>query len=252
MTQLIKLGKVGGQPVSDQEFEMLAKRLQDGEFSVEFIDLRHPPRRGTDWNALLEKEERGRIQGKDVVYLRGLRRLAELAGILHSSCVISAPAATLVQAVYSITFDDGTTWVGTGDCTPKNSQEPYVNFPTSIAESRAEARAIKKALGIHILAAEEIGFESLEASPSKSIDQSIVRAIESLCTSKGIDAIEVVEAVVADKDRAIKISELNQLTLTEGQAAMAWLNEQSVRKAKATAASARADRKKELSEKLGG
>jgi hypothetical protein len=251
MIQLFKLGKVGGDPASDADFEALARLLQQEDLTVEFIDMKHPPRRGTNWDALLEKEERGRIKGKDVVYLRGLRRLAEKAGILSSTCVIMTPDPKLVQAVYHATFDDGTTWVGTGDCSPKNSEEPYVNFPTSIAESRAEARCLKKALGISTLAAEEIGFESLEASPSKSVDQSIIKAIESLCASKSIDAIEAIEAVVTDKDRAIKISELNQLTAAEGQAAMAWLNEQSARKPKPTAASTRADRKKELEGKLG-
>lgn len=209
-------------------------------------------RRGTDWDSKLTKDERGRMQGKDVVYLRGLRRLAELAGITVSQCVVLTPDPKLVQAVYSVSFDDGTTWVGTGDCNTKNTPEPFVNYPTAVAESRAEARALKKALGIYLLAAEEIGFESLEAAPTKSIDASIVKAIETLCGSKGIDPVEVVEAVVTDKDRAMNISELGHLTSAEGQAAMAWLNEQSARKAKPTAASARADRKKELEGKLGG
>lgn len=211
----------------------------------------HEPRRGTNWESKLISGERGRMQGKDVVFLKGLRRLAELAGITVSSCQILTPDPKLVQAVYSASFDDGTTWVGTGDCTTKNCPEPYVNFPTAIAESRAEARCLRKALSIAVLAAEEIGFEALEASPTKGVDQSIVKAIESLCTSKGIDPVEVVEAVVPDKDRAMNISELSHLTASEGQAAMAWLNEQSVRKPKPTAADTRSSRKKELEQKLG-
>jgi hypothetical protein len=213
----------------------------------------HEPRRGTDWESKLNKDERGRMQGKEVIYLRGLRRLADLAGITVSTCVVLTPDPKLVQAVYSVSFDDGTTWVGTGDCNKANTPEPFVNYPTAIAESRAEARAIKKALGIYnTLAAEEIGFEALEAAPTKTIDASIVKAIETLCGSKGIDPVEVVEAVVKDKDRAMNIAELVHLTSAEGQAAMAWLNEQSARKAKPTAATTRADRKKELEGKLGG
>lgn len=216
------------------------------------------PRRGTDWYAELESSEKGvKRDGGDeleVVYLRGLQRLAEEAGIRRSGVVLSyAPGSKMpiVQAVYTAEFDDGTEWVGAADCNFNNTDGRFRNYPTAVAESRAEARCLRKALGIRVLSSEEVGlnesFGELEADPSKPIGDSIVRAIESLCDTRGVQLIQVVEQVVQDQERALKISELKHLTVEEGQAAMAWLNALPV---KAKGGSKRNARKKELEEKL--
>ena len=120
-------------------------------------------------------------------------------------------------------------FVGTADCNSKNVSGKFASYPTAVAESRAEARCLRKALGIRMLSSEEIGFRegagAIEASPKGKVGSSVVKAIEKLCTERGVDAVQVLEKVV-DGDRASTIFELSELTTAEGQSAMAWLNEQ--------------------------
>jgi hypothetical protein len=161
----------------------------------------------------------------------------------------------IVQAVYTATFDDGTQWVGAADCNINNTDAKFRNYPTAVAESRAEARCLRKALSIRILSSEEVGmsepFSELQASPTGGIDDAVIEAITSLCDSRNVDQATAIEAVVKP-NRAAQIFELKHLTSAEGQRIMAWLNEQSVSKKvnKKTAAEQREDRKKELQEEL--
>jgi len=190
----------------------------------------------TNWCDELEAGDKAtRKEGNEemeVVLLAGLQRLARSAGIIYQECVIQTPAPTMVQAIYSTVFktEDGEVkFVGTADCNKNNTSGKFLNYPTAVAESRAEARCLRKALGIRMLSSEEIGFRegagAIEASPKGKVGSSVVKAIEKLCTERGVDAVQVLEKVL-DDDRAATIMELSELTTAEGQKAMAWLNEQ--------------------------
>jgi len=210
----------------------------------------------TDWNQELEPEDKAtRHENGDeleVVLLAGLQRLAREAGIIKQACVVQTPAPTMVQAIFSSTFDTergSVTFVGTADCTAKNTQGKYAQYPTAVAESRAEARSLRKALGIRMLSSEEIGFRegvgALESDPSGKASSQQVAAIETLCESRGIDVVTALAKVLPD-DRANVIFELTELTLSEAQSMMSWLNEQ-----KPSAKAARDARKAELKSKKG-
>lgn len=224
------------------------------------MNMEQKPRRGTVWENELREDERAiRRDGDEeinVVLLAGLQRLAELAGVVHSSVQILTPSDSLVQAIYSVQFSDGTTWTGTADCNAKNTKGKFLNYPTAVAESRAEARCLRKALGIRMLSSEEIGlregFGSIEASPTGKADSQLVAAITKLCETKGVDQAAVVEAVVEDKQRASSMFELSELTTPEAQRAMAWLNEQTPKKKQLSAKDQRDARKAELQAKQEG
>jgi len=212
----------------------------------------------TDWELELKPEETGLRKERDVeikvVYLAGLQRLARMAGITRQECVIQTPAPTMVQAIFSISFELSggkfTTFVGTADCNTKNTSGKFANYPTAVAESRAEARCLRKALGIRILSNEEIGFTeglaSIEASPVGLAEPQIIAALEHLCGMRGIEPVRVLEEVIQDKARAASIFELSELTVTEAQAAIAWLNEQKPSVKTLSAKEERDVRKKEL------
>jgi hypothetical protein len=193
-------------------------------------------RKDTDWETELASDEVGdrKEKGKtmQVVLRRGLQRLANEAGITKSKCQIMTPSPKLVQCVYTSVFDDGTEWDGAADCGPANCTEPFVNFPTAVAESRAEARSLRKALGIRMLSAEEVGFAetSLDASPDKPVESSVVAAIERLCEERGVEKVDIINKVVKDKSRANSIFELKQFTTAEGSSAMSYLNALPVKK----------------------
>ena len=110
----------------------------------------------TDWNnELQDGDVVTRKEGGDsleVVLLAGLQRMARLAGIIRQECVIQAPSDTMVQAIYSATFElpkgenemqgQYITFVGTADCNAKNTKGKFLGYPTAVAESRAEARCL--------------------------------------------------------------------------------------------------------------
>ena len=213
----------------------------------------------TDWCAELEAGDKAtRREGNEeleVVLLAGLQRLARVAGIVKQACVLQTHEGknTLVQAIFTSVFttDDGLVeFVGTADCNAKNLSGKFAAYPTAVAESRAEARCLRKALGIRMLSSEEIGFRegtgAIEASPKGKAASSVIKAIEKLCEDRGVDPVQVFEKVL-DTDRAANIFELSELTVDEAQKAMGWLNDQKPKKV----ASKRAARKKELEAKTG-
>lgn len=216
----------------------------------------------TNWESLLEPHEKAmRREGEDeipVVLLKGLQRLARLAGVIDQDVTIQTPSDKMVQAIYRVTFLVGenkyVSFVGAADCNAGNTKGVFATYPTAVAESRAEARCLRKALGITTLSAEEVGFRenigSLEASPTGKADKQLVVAIEKLCESRGIDQARVLEEVITDKTRAASIFELSELTVTEAQAAMSWLNEQ--KPVKPSTKDARDARKAELQAKASG
>lgn len=218
----------------------------------------------TDWEKELEEDEiitrHENGETLEVVPLAALQRLARKAGIIGQRCQILTPSQSMVQAIFTSVFrlfDEAreeyisVEFVGTGDCNKNNTQGVFSNYPTSVAESRAEARSLRKALGIRILSSEEVGFRegvgSLEASPSAKASGSLIAAIEKLCETRGVDAVAALNAVLED-ERASQIYELSELKTNEAQAVMTWLNEQ---KPKAASKSKRSARKAELEAKQG-
>lgn len=211
----------------------------------------------TDWNSELQDGDVvTRKEGGDsleVVLLAGLQRLARSAGIVRQECRIQTPSETMVQAIYTAVFqtEDGIVeFVGTADCNAKNTKGKFLGYPTAVAESRAEARCLRKALGISILSSEEVGFRegagALEASPNAKAAGSMIAAIEKLCESRSVELVQVLEEVL-NETRAASIFELSELTTDEAQRAMSWLNGQ--KPAAKAATSKRAARKAELEAK---
>ena len=216
----------------------------------------------TDWNAELQPGDTAvrRESGEElqVVFLAALQRMARMGGIVRQDLKILTPSDSIVQAIFTSVFkrDDGSEvqFVGSADCSARNTSGRFIDYPTAVAESRAEARCLRKALGIKMLSSEEVGLRenlgTLEASPSAKADSQILAAIEKLCETRNIPVIQVIEEVT-DKQRSSTIFELSQLTTIEAQKALAWLNEQNPAKKPApSTVDKRAARKAELTNKL--
>jgi hypothetical protein len=194
-------------------------------------------REGTDWEAELEDGDTvvNRESGKPCVLLRALQRLGQRAGLTESGPIllqhVPQGAFGVFQCIYEVKFNDGTTWRAAADCNKNSVEGKFGNYPTAVAESRAEARALRKALGISMLAAEEIDLNAgSEVKPTQKISSSIVSAIERLIERHGLDTLGVVETVLPD--RADEINALNDLTVAEGQSLMSHLNNLPAKKAK--------------------
>jgi hypothetical protein len=184
----------------------------------------------TDWASKLEKGEMAVFNDKTVVLLEGLRRLAREAGLVKSGCAFSHIAIGdmgVFQCIYTVEFDDGSIWVGAGDANAQSVSPPFDAYPTAVAESRAESRCLKKALGIAMLSAEEVGFSNnagFEVKNTDKIDRSVVRAIEQKAERAGIELVQIIENAVKDSSRAQSIFMLDQLTCEEGTNALEYLN----------------------------
>jgi len=195
-------------------------------------------RRVTNWEDKLTEEDlvRNEDTGRSCVVLRALQRLALEAGLIESGPVdllyVPAGGMGVFQCIYEVKFEDGTTWRGAGDANKANTNEKFFAYPTAVAESRAEARALKKALGITMLAAEEIDMTAgMEVRPNQKISSNVVAAIESLIERHKLDTLDVITDVLPD--RADVVNTLNDLTTEEGQKVMAHLNDLPAKKKKA-------------------
>jgi hypothetical protein len=108
----------------------------------------------TNWEQELNDDEIiENSDGRRIVLLRGLQRLSRLAGIIQSypkslSHVAGPDGKGVIQCIYMTAWDDNTIFGATADANRLNLNPDFVGYPTTIAESRAEGRALRKALGI--------------------------------------------------------------------------------------------------------
>lgn len=181
----------------------------------------------TNWEQELQEGDTfiDRSSGQKVISLKVLRRKAREAGLVESQPFIQHAVGPtgkgLIQCIYQLKFDDGTRWAAAADVSQANCNEaPYCDYPTAMAESRAESRAIKKALGIEILAADEVRGRK---ESGDHIDSQVLRVIQQLLETKKVAPIVAIQSCLS-KDRQDHINSLEDLTVTEGHQIMEWLN----------------------------
>ncbi len=192
-------------------------------------------RKDTNWEEKLTESEKINDNGKTMVFLKGLQRLAEEAGLCKSSCVqqhVPIGDFGVFQAIYTVEFDDGSIYVGTADCNKQNTGDPFLNYPTAVAESRAESRALRKALNIRMLAYEEVGFDGANVinnvsklTSDQKADQQVIKAIESALSKKGLSGslLDILRNVLGS-DRCSNVVGLNDLTISEAQTILREVN----------------------------
>jgi len=202
---------------------------------VDFISVK--TRLGTDWKAefrpeeLVEKGDAGRC-----VRLRGLQRCANLCGLVKSFPVMTYiegrnGSPGIMQCVYHVIFNDGTHFAGAGDVNERNIDPKFAAYPTSVAESRAEARALRKALNItDMLAAEEVGSSEggstgqPETNVNGKIEPQQVAAINAIIDQLKLPIANVLNEVLPSA-RAKSVFSLDELTVAEAVSILRNLNE---------------------------
>lgn len=115
----------------------------------------------------------------------GLRRVAEL---LLGRIVISRPTQVFpptegdtigrATVIWEVVFEDGSVFSDVADCWEGNTDDTFCVFNTATAATRAEGRALRKALRLKTVAAEEM---------TKKNTASIVRSISQ---TKAMEATE--------------------------------------------------------------
>jgi len=127
------------------------------------IAIEMPPIGSVDWNdkvmSLFEEDEL--VDGRPVVH--GLKRVAEL---LFGEIVLSGPVQVFppqtdahvgrATVVYRVRFDSGREFSEVADCWEQNTDDAFCAFATATASTRALGRALRQALRIRTVAAEEM------------------------------------------------------------------------------------------------
>ena len=184
-----------------------------------------------------ELEDNKYKPGEKCPKVDGLRRVAELllGDLLESNIQIITHAnqGNFVTAHCELVFDvDGQQkkYSEVGDCNIEATNAPYNLFPSSIASTRAEGRALRKALKLRkTVAAEEVnlGNDNEAASPNINLEQkyendapinnALINAIDLICKRKGVNG----DSFVAME---IPSGKLNEATFGQGKEMMVKLN----------------------------
>ena len=136
----------------------------------------------SEWNDYVMSlfEENEMIESRPLA--AGLRRVSELVlgKIIESGPVQVFPPKDdngigRATVVWKVEFDDGTMFSDVADCWEGNTDDTYCAYAVATAATRAESRALRKALRLRTVAAEEV---------TKKNTANIVRGISQ---SKGID-----------------------------------------------------------------
>jgi hypothetical protein len=146
-------------------------------------DAPHPL--SPEWNDYVMKlfTESEMIDGNPLVH--GLRRVSEL---LLGQIVFSGPTQVFpvqrddhhgrATVIFTVEFSNGIRYSEVADCWEGNTDDAFCAYAVAIASTRAEARALRKALKIRAVAAEEL---------TKKDTAKIVRDISSTKTSSDGD-----------------------------------------------------------------
>jgi hypothetical protein len=172
----------------------------------------------------LERGEYLEKEGDKLPRLRGLQRLAHQnrGGVRYvGSRIINTPARDnpIASVTVEYGFHDGSTFCGSADATTKAHKEPYSLHLVAVAESKAEARALRRAFNISVVAAEEIGSAPIAGNADGPIEDVQIQGIRKVGSRKGLETDGLIlNAIKSDA------SSLNLLTQQEGREAMKALN----------------------------
>jgi len=134
----------------------------------------------------------------------GLRRVTKL---LIGEVLVSTPkvekspteqdrSSTVSYTLILQRYDGKTVeFGGAADCSPDNTDATYAKHTVSVAETKAEARAFRKALGLKkIIAAEEASMEAPESWQEETINDMQLLLIDKKCKESDINVIKFMKS----------------------------------------------------------
>jgi hypothetical protein len=199
-----------------------------------------------DYMQEIDKEDRAEENGREYPYLRGLKKLAHAhrGGIQAvRSQIVKVPSVGLSGdskaekpdciAAVTVTYEfkDGTTFEGSADASYLAHTKPYNYHLVAIAESKAEARAIRRAFNISEVAKEEMGHSPDAERAAKEEEREEAEKMKGPITDVQIQGIKriakrkkLLQADVLAKVCKEEKSSISDLTYEEGLAALKFVN----------------------------
>jgi len=177
----------------------------------------------TDYLDQLKKGEFLEKEGRKLPRLCGLQRLAHenRGGVLsvHSDIKNTPHRENPIAAVtVQYSFKDGTTFSGSADATTAAHDKPYSLHLVAVAESKAEARALRRAFNISAVSAEEIGSAPIAGTDNGPIEDTQISGIKVMGKRKGLNVQEMLDLINSD------VGSLDELTAPQGRELMKKLN----------------------------
>jgi len=198
------------------------KAIQNSEKEqTEETEINVPVLGSKEWNDYVLSQLAGDEKQDDAPTVDGLRRVAQqLLGPIISSVTTNLLMNERATAVaYEVEFlwqyedarqGQNVSFGGVADVTDENSTHPYSQYRAALAETRAEGRALKKALGLKkIMTAEEtnpeltINTKDLISGVQlatinnlcKKQDINVKNFVEYFCLNNGVDVPPVIDAL---------------------------------------------------------
>lgn len=176
-----------------------------------------------DYLEELRKGEFIEKESKKLPRLCGLQRLAHenRGGVARvSSKIEHTPARDnpIAAVTVNYVFHDGTEFSGSADATTTAHEKPYSLHLVAVAESKAEARALRRAFNISAVSAEEIGSAPIAGTDSGPIEDTQISGIKILGKRKGLNTQEMLDLINSDA------GSLDELTAPQGRELMKKLN----------------------------
>lgn len=182
------------------------KEISMEEDAVEVVENKEPEYNSPEWSDFVLSKLTADEFRDGAPLVDGLRRVSQ---VLLGPIVESVPAEMRINdnqtiVSYKISFlwamNDSRfgqiiTFGGVGDATENNCDFPYNNYRGPMAETRAEGRALKKALGLkRILTADEIN-PKLKVDPKDLATTAQKSGIKNICNKLNIDLNKFVNLV---------------------------------------------------------
>jgi len=198
---------------------------------LQVIEVKPHPKMGEEgWTdyvlSLLRKDEMQ--DGNPTLF--GLRRIAQqlISRIVECRTLVKQiPNPTnnfTATVVVEVTFDNrggkGGLWSGAADVSKLNCMEEYAKHPTATAESRAEGRALRKALGINVHTVDEVGISPVDVNDDGLISANQVSSIDMMATTRLKISVLALLNSLGISDRAT-----DELTVKEGIQVLGALQE---------------------------
>lgn len=183
-----------------------------------------------DYTEDLNSNEMFERDGKQFVLLKGLQRLAHInrGGVSAvSSDIVCTPTRDNPIAAVTVQYEfrDGTLFTGSADATIAAHEKPYSLHLVAVAESKAEARALRRAFNISKVSVEEIGSPIAGGNTDDDpIRDETIQGIRVVARRKNVEMGKVLKLVGRE------VADLSELTQAEGRTLMKKLNAKRVAK----------------------
>lgn len=183
----------------------------------------HPMMGSPEWSDFVLSHLTSKELPNDRPTAAGLRRAATF---LYGPVTSEPPAVHFCNeraaACTVSVWVDGNMYQGSAECNSENTDEPYSKYPLATAETRAEGRALKKALCLNVLTAEEASKKAdltmpvgTEDRTEGAITETQIKFIDRMCKKLDVNLPDVISTVVGPHDNIEELSHAEALQVNE-------------------------------------